>query len=97
MTTTLVNRPVVRVTTATGSIYQIDYARHHWQRLHSTPTSGAIRTDAGEFIQATQPIVGRPIFFLLPPLHPDQGGHPQAVGRMIHTSPIVSVEQTQSN
>ncbi len=81
------------IKTENGSLYVIhgDYMTKGsgepltWERIESTKDSGPLRTDGGDLCDFPEYDLGEPLIMLGPPIVDS------AVGRVIVTSPIVSI------
>ncbi len=77
---------ITRVTTESGSVYEIDQDRKTWARITDGKFSGRLRTKSGTYDAVSPLVIGQGLLLHCPPLR-DNG--PQ---RMIYTSNIVSTE-----
>jgi hypothetical protein len=79
------------VTTESGTKYRIDLEAKTWERLHATWMSGHLRTESGDIVLISGPVVGERMEIIGSPV---VGSYK---GRLISTSCVVSVEEECQN
>lgn len=77
------------VRTKDGSSWFIDSIDHKWQHLIPHDDSGSIIVEEGPMLACTTVKLGKEITFFLPVPGGVQTG---AVGKMIHSAPVESIE-----
>jgi hypothetical protein len=80
---------IERITTLSGSIYEIDRSGRRWRRMSHPAWSTALRTEGGRYRTAAEPRVGVPLVITADPLTPGTDL------RVIETSPVTKVESLE--
>lgn len=75
------------VTTESGTKYRIDLKNKTWERLSATWMSGHLRTECGDIVLISSPVVGERMEIIGSAV---AGSYK---GRLISTSPVVVVEE----
>lgn len=81
---------MIRFTTESGSIYEVDYDACCWARIKATSKSGRLRTDTAQFFNNPVVKLGQPVAFWSDALPTSERG---TVARIIYTTPVTDMEE----